>query len=252
MLETRVIPCLLLKNRGLVKTVKFQHPQYVGDPINAVKIFNEKEVDELVFLDIEATPSGMEPQLEHIRQIAGECFMPFAYGGGIRKLEVVGEILKIGVEKVVLNTIAVEDPGFVRKAADKAGNQSVVVSIDVRKNMFGKYQVCTHGGRRKHDLNPVAHARNMEKMGAGEIFLTAVDRDGTMSGYDLALIKRVSEAVSVPVTACGGAGSVADFSDAVTNGASAVSAGSLFVFHGKHRAVLINFPKREILEKHLP
>lgn len=253
LLQTRVMPCLLLKDRGLVKTIKFKKPEYVGDPINAVKIFNDKEVDEMVFLDINATLNGSKPQFEYITQIAGECFMPLAYGGGIRTIDEIREILFIGVEKVVLNTIAVENPVFVREAADTVGSQSIVVSIDVKKNLFGKYVVYTHGARQKTTLSPLEHAINMEKMGAGEILINSIDQDGTMSGYDIDLIKIVSNALSIPVVACGGAGSVTDFEKAVKQGgADAVAAGSMFVFHGKHRAVLINFPARDLLKKHLP
>jgi cyclase len=252
MLKTRVIPCLLLKNEGLVKTVRFKQPKYVGDPINAVKIFNEKEVDELVFLDITATIENRKPPIKLISEIATECFMPFCYGGGIRSLEDVAELIKLGVEKVAINTHAVENPSLISRVAERFGNQSVVVSIDVKKNLFGKYRVYTHGGRRASKHDPVEFAVRMQELGAGELFLNSIDRDGTMEGYDVDLIKRVSEAVSIPVIACGGAGSLDDFTEAVKRGgASAVSAGSLFVFQNKNRAVLITYPSTKELERRL-
>jgi imidazole glycerol-phosphate synthase subunit HisF len=248
MIRTRVIPCLLLRDRGLVKTVKFKHPKYVGDPINAVKIFNEKEVDELFFLDITATAENRKPPFKLISQIASECFMPFGYGGGIRDLDAIKDLFSLGVEKVAINSYAVEKSSFIRDAADLFGSQSIVVSIDVKKNLFGKYRVYTHGGRRSTSFDPVNFAMQMEQVGAGEIFLNSIDRDGTMQGYDLDLIRRVAEAVTIPVVACGGAGKVDDLRDAIKKaGASAVSAGSMFVFKGKHRAVLINFPTAEEL-----
>lgn len=252
MLKTRIIPCLLLKGQGLVKTVKFRNPKYVGDPINAVKIFNEKEVDELVLLDIDASVEGKRPQIKLISEIASECFMPLSYGGGLRNLEDLRAIFNLGVEKVVINSYAVENPRFVQEASKRYGNQSIVVAIDVEKNSSGKHEIFTLGGKKKTKLDPVAHAKEMEKLGAGEIFLNSIDRDGTMEGYDIELIKKVTESVSIPVIACGGAGKIEDFVEAVRKGgASAVAAGSMFVFHGKHRAVLITYPSIEELEKAL-
>lgn len=249
MLGTRVIPCLLLKDNGLVKTVKFKDPKYVGDPINAVKIFNEKEVDELLFLDITASVRGGRPSFKMISEIAGECFMPLAYGGGIRSLEDIKELFSIGVEKVSINSYAAENPSFVRAAAKAFGAQSIVVSLDVKKNLFGGYEVRTHGGSRNTRMDPVTVARQMEEAGAGEIFLNSIDRDGTRQGYDIELIRKVTSSVNVPVIACGGAGKIEDFAEAVKRGgASAVSAGSFFVFYGKHRAVLITYPSLKELE----
>jgi cyclase len=250
MLTTRVIPCLLLKNQGLVKTVKFKDPKYVGDPINAVKIFNDKEVDELLFLDITATIERKAPPLKVITEIASECFMPLAYGGGIRSLEDVRQIFTVGVEKVCINTHAVEQPEFIRQAADIFGSQSIVVSIDVKKSLFGKYEVHTNSGTKNTKLDPVEHAVRMEQMGAGELFLNSIDRDGMQQGFDIELVRKVASAVRIPVIACGGAGTVAHFREAVKGGgASAVSAGSMFVFHGKHRAVLISYPGQDELKK---
>lgn len=250
MLKTRVIPCLLLKNRGLVKTIKFKDPKYVGDPINAVKIFNEKEVDELLFLDITATVENRKPNFSIISDIASESFMPFGYGGGVKDLNDMKELFNLGVEKVIINSYAVENPEFIKRAADLFGSQSVVVSIDVKKTLIGKYEVFTYGGKKNTKLEPVKFAIKMQEMGAGEIFLNSIDRDGTMQGYDIELIKNVSQSLSVPVIACGGAGKIEDFAEAVKKGgASAVAAGSMFVFHGKHRAVLINYPSVQILER---
>jgi cyclase len=250
MLKTRVIPCLLLKGQGLVKTVQFKNPKYVGDPINAVRIFNEKEVDELIFLDIQATVDQKGPQVKRILEIASECFMPLCYGGGIRSLAGIQEILGLGVEKVAINTYAVENPNFIRNAADTFGSQSIVVAIDAKKHSSGRYEVFTHGGRIPAKLDVAEHAKKMEEMGCGEILLVSIDRDGTREGYDTELISQVSRSVSVPVIACGGAGKLSDFADAVgMGGASAVAAGSLFVFHGKHRAVLITYPSMEELRE---
>lgn len=249
MLQVRVIPALLLKGKGLVKTIKFKDSTYLGDPINAVKIYNEKEVDELVFLDITATKEKRKPSPAYITQIANECFMPFGYGGGITSLDEVKEIIKAGAEKVVLNSSAVTNPKLVRESADMIGSSSVVVSIDAKKKLFGKYEVFTESGTKASGLEPVLHAKNMEKFGAGELIINSIDKDGTMEGFDLELVKQVSEAVSIPVIACGGAGKLSDFSEAVKIGkASAVAAGSMFVFHGKKRAVLINYPTRNELE----
>jgi cyclase len=248
MVRTRVIPCLLLKNLGLVKTVRFKHPTYVGDPINAVRIFNDKEVDELVFLDITATRERRPPPFELIAKIASECFMPFCYGGGIRTMEHVTQLFTLGVEKIALNSTAAENPHFVNEVASVAGSQSVVVSIDVKRNLFGRYRVFTRSGTTRTEHDPVDYARRMQDSGAGEILLTSIDRDGTMTGYDLELIQRVSAAVSLPVVACGGASQIGDFVAGIDAGAAAAAAGSLFVFTGKHRAVLINFPAPQDLQ----
>jgi len=241
---------LLLKGQGLVKTVRFKKPKYVGDPINAVKIFNDKEVDELVFLDIEATVDGRKPSFKLISEIASECFMPLSYGGGVRDLDDIKTIFNLGAEKVIINSYAIEKPDFVREASGRYGNQSIVVAVDVKRNPFGKHEIFSLGGRKKTKLNLVDHVKEMEKLGAGEIFLNSIDRDGTMEGYDIEIIKRVTKAVSIPVIACGGAGKITDFAEAVEKGrASAVAAGSMFVFHGKHRAVLITYPSVQELEE---
>ena len=252
MLKTRVIPSLLLKDRGLVKTVKFKNPKYVGDPINAVKIFNDKEVDELIFLDISATMTRRNPQFGLIEDIATECFMPFAYGGGIRNIDDAKQILKLGAEKIVINTYALENHSFIKKASEIFGCQSIVVSIDVKKNWMGKYLIYTHSGAKNINIDPLEFAKKVEKMGVGELFINSIDRDGTMQGYDLDIIKGIAETVDIPVIACGGAGKLQDFQDAVKIGkASAVAAGSMFVFYGPHKAVLINYPSQEDLKKYL-
>ena len=252
MLKTRVMPCLLLRNAALVKTIQFKDPGYIGDPINAIRIYNEKEVDELIFLDIGATTEGKKPPFKIIENIASECFMPVAYGGGVRDIADVKQIFSLGIEKISLNSYVVENPQFVRQVADTFGAQSVVVSIDVKKKLFGRYEVRTHGGRKSTGLDPVSFAVEMEKMGAGEILLTSIDRDGTMQGYDIDLIKLVTSAVGIPVIASGGAGKVEDFGKAVKEGgASAVAAGSMVVYYGRNRAVLINFPSRQELENEL-
>lgn len=249
MLETRVIPCLLLQNQGLVKTVKFKEPKYIGDPINSVRIFNDKEVDELIFLDILASREKREPNFDLIKAIASEAFMPFGYGGGVCTVEHVNKLFYLGVEKVIINTHAVLNPLFIREISRLAGAQGVVASIDVKRTFLGNYVVMSHGGTHNTGLDAVSFSKMMEEMGAGEIFLNSINRDGTMKGYDIDLIRRVSGAVSIPVVACGGAAGLHDFALAVhEGGASAVAAGSMFVFHGKHKAVLITYPSISELE----
>lgn len=249
MLQVRVIPCLLLQGEGLVKTTRFKDPTYIGDPINAIRIFNDKEVDELIFLDITASREGRGPAFQTIRDFASECFMPVGYGGGIRSLEDARHVLSLGIEKIILNTMALRRPALVSEIAREFGSQAVVVSIDAKKRLLGGHEVFGADGTEKTGLKPAAHAQRMVELGAGEIFLNSIDRDGTQSGYDLALVRSVATAVSVPLIACGGAGSLAHFSAAVGEGhASAVSAGSMFVFHGKHRAVLISYPTRAQLD----
>ena len=249
MLRPRILPCLLLKGTGLVKTIKFQNPTYIGDSTNAVRIFNKKEVDELIFLDIMATKEARKPPSQLISQISDECFMPLAAGGGIRTLKDINDLLIAGAEKVVINTYAVENPAFIKEAARKVGSQSVVISIDAKKRVDGSYEVYTHGGTKPTGICPVNFARLCQEMEAGEIMICSIDRDGTMTGYDLRLIKMVADAVNVPVIACGGAGNLEDSSKAVKVGASACAAGSMFVFYGSRRAVLINFPTKTELRQ---
>lgn len=253
MIRPRVIPALLLKGQGLVKTVKFKDPKYLGDPINIVKIFNDKEVDELIFLDITATNEKRRPPFEMLGKITSECFMPLGYGGGIRSMDDVNTLLSLGIEKVILNTIAVENPKFISEVAEYAGSQAVVVSMDVKKGLLGKYEVLTRSGRSKTGLDPMAHALEMEKRGAGELFVNAIDHDGMMQGYDLNLIRSVADAVQIPVVACGGAGETQHLAEAIQQGgASAAAAGSMFVFQGPLRGVLISYPSQEEIKRVLP
>lgn len=248
MRRVRVIPTLLLTAAGLMKTRQFRNPRYVGDPINALRIFNEKEIDEVAVLDIEATREGRAPDVERIRQLAGECFMPLTYGGGITTIDQVQQIFAAGVEKVVLNSALATRPALVTEIARRYGRQSVVASIDVRRSLWRGRMVYSHGASRATGLNPTDAARRAEALGAGEILLTAVDRDGMQSGYDLELVRAVSDVVKLPVIASGGARMIDDLRRAVRDGgASAVAAGSLFVFHGPHRAVLISYPDPEVL-----
>lgn len=248
MLQIRVIPCLLLKNGGLVKTIGFADPKYVGDPINTMRIFNEKEVDELILLDIEASRRGREPNYAQIQEIVSEAFMPIAYGGGVTRVEQAQKLVSLGVEKVVVNTVALQSFDLVRSMANRLGSSSTVVSVDVKKDWLGRYRVFSSVTGRGINRDPVEHVQQAVAAGAGEIFINDVIRDGTGVGYDLELVHRVGESVDVPVIACGGAGTLEHFREAVSAGASAVAAGSMFVYVGKHRAVMINYPKRDILE----
>ena len=234
--------------RDLVKTTKFKNPRYLGDPINAVKIFNEKGVDELCVLDITAASEGRGPQMDYIKDIASEAFMPLSYGGGVTTLNEIRQIFYMGYEKVVLNTSFYKKPDLVTQAADYAGSQSIVVSIDVKTELFGKRSCYVCDGTEKTKEDPVIMAKRAENLGAGEILLNSIDRDGMMKGYDLELVKNVSEAVSIPVIACGGAGSIQDFKRVLGEGkAHAAAAGSLFVYYGEEKAVLINVPGEERL-----
>ncbi len=252
MRRIRVIPVLLLQKGDLVKTKQFRRPIYIGDPINAVRIFNEKRVDQLVLLDISAGASGDRDNYQGIAEIASEAFMPIAYGGGIERLGEVEKILRLGVEKVVINSATVSNIALVTNIARQFGSQSVVASIDARTRFGRSYQVFVNGGRKATGIDPAVHARRCEDAGAGEILITAIDREGTFAGYDTRLTRSVADAVSLPVIACGGASDVQDFVDAVTvGGAEAVAASSMFVFQGPHRAVLISFPNEAVLRDSL-
>jgi imidazole glycerol-phosphate synthase subunit HisF len=247
MLQHRVIPCLLLRNGGLVKTEKFANPKYIGDPINAIRIFNEKEVDELIVLDIEASKVSREPNYQIIEQIAGECFMPLCYGGGISTVEQAQRLFSIGVEKVSIQTSALSNLDLVNKITSRYGNQSVIVSIDIKKNLLGKHQLYSSASGKVLSQSWVDFQKMAISAGAGEILVNAVDRDGTMSGMDLPLIKMASSDCTVPLIAMGGVGNIKDIQEAVQAGANAVSAGAFFVFYGSHRAVLITYPKYDEL-----
>jgi len=244
------MPCLLLKNSKLVKTIKFKNPNYVGDPVNAIKIYNEKEVDELIFLDITATLEKKTPSFKTISEIASECFMPLTYGGGITNLEDMKTIFNLGVEKIAINSYGIDNPLFIEKASAKFGSQSIIVSIDVKKKLIGSYEVYSHSGTKGTGMDPLDWAKKVQDLGAGEILLTSIDKDGTMEGYDLTLIKRICDSVNIPVIVCGGAGNVEDFAKAVDAGASAVAAGSIVVYHGSAQGVLINFPSKDELIKY--
>ena len=243
MLRPRIIPCLLVRNKGLVKTVKFGNGKYVGDPINAVKIFNEKEADELIVFDIEATAAGAQPDYSMIRKLAAECLMPLCYGGGIRAIEQARQIIGLGVEKVAISSAALSNPDLISEIAAEIGSQSVVVVLDVKKSLFGRHEVVTHNGRNGTGLSPWEAARRAENLGAGEIVVNSVDRDGEMKGYDLDLAKRMRDSVALPMSVLGGASSLDDIGRLIeTCGVVGAGVGSLFVFKGPYKAVLINYP----------
>jgi len=243
-LRPRIIPCLLVHNGGLVKTVSFKEPKYVGDPINAVKIFNEKETDELIVLDIDATVNGAEPDYKLIAHLAAECRMPLCYGGGIRNAEQAKRIIGLGVEKVSISAAALIDPPLISRIAAEVGSQSVVVVLDVKKRLLGRdHDVWTHNGTRNTRRSALEVAAEAESLGAGEIVLNSIERDGRMQGYDLALAAQLRDAIHIPMTVLGGAGSLADIGKLIeTCGVVGAAAGSLFVFKGAYRAVLINYP----------
>jgi cyclase len=244
-LRPRIIPYLLVRGGGLVKTVKFGQPKYVGDPINAVRIFNEKEVDELAVIDIDATALGKRPNYALIQHLAAECRMPLCYGGGVTSVDEFQRLVSLGVEKVAVSAAAVANPALVSEAAAKVGGQSVVVVLDVRNTPGGDYAIWTHNGTRATGLRAPEWAARMQEMGAGEIVLNSIDRDGVMQGYDLDLAARVRAVTTVPITILGGAGSLTDITTLVrTFGIIGAAAGSLFVFKGVYRAVLINYPSR--------
>lgn len=248
MLRSRIIPCLLIHNHGLIKTVRFADPKYVGDPINTVKIFNEKEADELVVLDIDATANNREPDYGLIEKLAVECRMPFCYGGGIREVHQATRIIQLGVEKVALSAASVERPELIAEIAGKIGKQSVVAVVDVKKSFPGNYSIYTHNGTRKAAHELVSFLKQLESLGVGEIIINSIDRDGTMEGYDTSLISIVRETVSVPITALGGAGKLEDLKELVQSyRIIGAAAGSIFVFKGVHKAVLVSYPSRSEL-----
>lgn len=255
MLSPRIIPCLLIKNRGLVKTINFKDAKYVGDPINAVRIFNEKEVDELMVLDIDATLEKREPDYKMIEHLAAECRMPLCYGGGVKTCEQVQQIIRLGVEKVSISSAALDFPELISESAKVVGNQSIVVVLDVKKRGFGqKYEVYIRNGKKSTGLDPVEVAKKMQSLGAGEIVINSIDNDGAMRGYDVDFIEKIRTQIGIPLTALGGAGSLEHIGTLIQKfGAIGASAGSLFVFKGTYRAVLINYPssgdKEALLKK---
>ena len=258
MFRPRVIPCLLLKEDGLVKTTAFENPRYIGDPLNAVRIFNEKQADELLLLNIMAskkrgflgrTAKSSIP-VEMVARISRECLMPLTYGGGVRSIDDIRGLFSAGVEKVAINTNGVANAAFIREASEIFGSQSIIVSIDARRRSDGQYEIFTHGGSQATGVGPADLAEKMEAAGAGEIMITSIDNDGSMAGYDIALTRMIADLVSIPVIACGGAGRLEDFRKGYCDGnASALAAGSLFVYHGRKRAVLISYPTRSELEQ---
>lgn len=250
MLKTRIIPCLQLIDHSLVKTVRFGKYGYIGDPVNTVRIFNELEVDELCFLDIRASLEKRSPTIKILSEIADECFMPLSYGGGIRDLDTAIRILSIGFEKVVINTAAIDNPSLITQIARHSGNQSVIGSIDVKKNIFGSYHIYSTDGTIRVERDPVKWAKELESLGAGELLLTSMDRDGTWNGFDIEITRRISDAVSIPVIANGGAGRLEHIREVIHNGkASAVSLGSMVVYQQKNMGVLVNFPDKEALKQ---
>lgn len=254
MLRPRIIPCLLIRNKGLVKTEKFKDGKYIGDPLNAVKIFNEKEVDELIVLDIDASVERREPDFDLIRMLAMESRMPLCYGGGVRTIEQVKRIISLGIEKVAISSAAVENPEIIKHMANVVGSQSIVVVIDVKaKGLFGKQEVVTLNGNKSHGISPIEFSKKCQDFGAGEIVINSVDRDGMMIGYDVKLISEIRNQLTLPMTVLGGAATLADLSNLIKEfGVIGAAAGSLFVFKGKYKAVLINYPnkleKREVLK----
>lgn len=250
MLKSRIIPCLLVHNKGLVKTVKFKESKYVGDPINAVKIFNEKESDELIVLDIDATVEGREPDYKMIENLAAECRMPLCYGGGIKTVEQATRIFNLGVEKIALSSAVIENLKLVSDISKEVGSQSVVVVIDVKKKMFGGYDIYTHNGTKKTNIDLEKFIIELQSLGIGEIVINSIDNDGVMKGYDLNLIEKIKPLINVPMTVLGGAGTLEDINKLIEKfGILGCAAGSLFVFKGKYKAVLINYPNKTEKEK---
>lgn len=245
MLRPRIIPCLLVHDKGLVKTVQFKNPKYVGDPINAVRIFNEKEVDELMVLDIDATTENREPDYVMIKHLAAECRMPLCYGGGIRSVDQAQRIFNLGVEKIAISSAVVNNEKLIEEIGDIVGVQSVVVVLDVKKKLLGGYEVYINNGKKATGKNPIQYAKYLQELGVGEIVINSIDQDGQMKGFDINLIQKVREVLHIPLTVLGGAGSLNDIKSIIDKfGVLGVSAGSLFVFKGIYKAVLINYPTR--------
>lgn len=245
MLRPRIIPCLLVHDKGLVKSVHFKNHKYVGDPINAVRIFNEKEVDELMVIDIDATVNNREPDYVMIEKLAAECRMPMCYGGGVKTVEQAQKIFSLGVEKIAISSAIFEDLSLIQRMGEKVGTQSVVVVLDVKKKLLGGYEVYTHNGKKKTGKNPIEFAAELEKLGVGELVINSIDHDGQMKGYDFDLISKIREVIHIPMTVLGGAGTLADIGQLIKKfGIIGASAGSLFVFKGVYKAVLINYPSR--------
>lgn len=249
MFRPRIIPVLLLKNQGLIKSIGFKDYRYIGDPINAVKIFNDLKADELVFLDILASKENRTISLDFVKDVGEEANMPFAAGGGITTLEHIKSIISAGAEKVVINTKAAIDPDFIRAASETFGSSTIVVCIDVKKKFLGKEQTWISNGSKATGMDPIEFAQQMEERGAGEIIIQSIERDGAMQGYDIALIRKISEAVNIPVIALGGAGNIQHMKQAFIEAyANGLAAGSMFVYHGARNGILINYPERAEIE----
>ena len=250
MLRPRIIPSLLVHKNGLVKTVKFKNSKYVGDPINAVRIFNEKEVDELAVFDIDATVLGNEPNYHLIGKLANQSRMPLCYGGGVKTVDHVQRIFSLGVEKIALSSSVLHNPSLISEIAKKFGSQSVIIVLDIKNKIFGGYEIYTHNGNQSTGIDPVSFAIKAQELGAGEIIVNSIDKDGTMSGFDMKLISKIREFISIPFTVLGGAGDLSDIENVIKeHGIIGVAAGSLFIFKGKYKAVLINYPPRDEKEK---
>lgn len=245
MLRPRIIPCLLVHQKGLVKSVNFKNYKYVGDPLNAVRIFNEKEVDELIVLDIDASVENREPDYKMIENLAAECNMPICYGGGIKTIEQAQKIFSLGVEKIAISSAVINDSSLIEKMVEIVGSQSIVVVLDVKKSFFGTYDIYIHNGKIKTDKNLLVFVKELETLGVGEIIINSIDQDGVMKGYDFNLIEKVRNAINIPITVLGGAGSLDDIQKLISKfGLIGSAAGSLFVFKGIYKAVLINYPSR--------
>lgn len=246
MLRPRIIPSLLLHEKGLVKTLNFKSHKYIGDPINAVRIFNEKEVDELAIFDIDATVLNKEPDYFLIEKLANQSRMPLCYGGGVKTVEQAQKIFGLGIEKIALSSALIQNPQLVTEIAERVGSQSVIVVLDIKKKLLGGYEVYTHNGKKSTGINPIKFAKELERLGAGEIIINSIDQDGMMKGFDLTLIDKIAETISIPMTVLGGAGSISDIKKVIDkHGVIGVAAGSLFVFKGVYKAVLINYPSRD-------
>ena len=249
MLQKRIIPSLLLTEDGLVKTVKFSNPTYIGDPINAVKIYNEKEVDELVILDIEATKKGNKPRFDLIEEIATECFMPFAYAGGVTEVDDVRKLLKLGVEKVIITSEALNNPQLIKEAVDIFGSSTIVVGIDITQNMWGNPRIYSHASNKKVKVDLDEHIKEIASYNPGELLLNFVYKDGTMGGFDIDVVNRLTKDLDIPVVVAGGAGSIEDIKELFEKtSVNAAACGSIFVYHGETKGILINYPKRSIIE----
>lgn len=246
MLRPRIIPSLLIHDKGLVKTVKFKDHKYIGDPINAVKIFNEKEVDELAVFDIDATVLGNEPNYILIEKLANQSRMPLCYGGGVKTVKQAQKIFSLGVEKIALSSSIIQNPNLITEISEKVGSQSVIVVLDVKKKLLGGYEIYTHNGKKSTGISPIKFAEMAQKLGAGEVIINSIDNDGMMNGFDMNIIAKVREKTTIPLTVLGGAGNLEDIKKVIlNNGIIGVAAGSLFVFRGVYKAVLINYPSKD-------